>query len=517
MSRSRKARSKNCLVRSKRKPRDIQKRVINYIKRKSSLYDGLLVVHGTGCGKTLAAAVASQCYLDNYPNNSVVFIGPASLINNFKDELEHYGIKNISKYKFYSFEKFYNLTKKGARPSCKNSLLIIDEAHNLRTVESKRAQSVLKCAYIAHKKLLLTATPFINSPRDFVNLINMLYGKEMAGTSHFPVGKIFTNEVANTLSKLLKGRVDYVPSCRASKDFPSVTEKFVLVPMSKKYEKAYIDSISGIRVGGLLIPNPKTFLHGYRKAVNKAGLDTYYSEKLTKALGFIKNPKGKLQKTVIFTNWINFGVHAISKFLKKQKIKFRVFKGGLTASTKKEITSEFNDDKFPVLVVTRAGGEGLDLKKVRNIIILDPVWHDAGTQQIIGRVVRYKSHSRLAKKNRHVNVLKMVLTFPKGDIRVTGDQMLYKIIDKKRGFQGKIDSILKKASAGTSTKPQKIKAPKTIKKKYKLKELEVMTLTGLKKICRSVGMNKKMIGKSLTDFKKKDQKELAKICYKLVK
>ena len=36
--------------------------------------------------------------------------------------------------------------------------------------------------------------------------------------------------------------------------------------------------------GGLLIPNPKTFLHGYRKAVNKAGIDTYYSEKLTKAL-----------------------------------------------------------------------------------------------------------------------------------------------------------------------------------------------------------------------------------------
>jgi len=49
------------------------------------------------------------------------------------------------------------------------------------------------------------------------------------------------------------------------------------------------------------------------------------------------------------------------------------------------------------------------------------VWHDAGTQQIIGRAVRYKSHSTLPVKDRHVNVLKMMLTFPKGDPRTTGD------------------------------------------------------------------------------------------------
>jgi len=178
---------------------------------------------------------------------------------------------------------------------------------------------------------------------------------------------------------------------------------------------------------------------------------------------------------VIFTNWINFGVKAISKFLKKENIGFRVFRGGLSAATKSEITTEFNNDKFPVLVVTKAGGEGLDLKKVRNIIILDPVWHDAGTQQIIGRAVRYKSHATLPVKDRHVNVLKMMLTFPKGDPRTTGDQMLYKIIDKKRGYQGKIDSILKRASTGAKAKPRKIK----IKKK---------TVKELRAECRSRGL-----------------------------
>jgi len=77
---SRKLRKKNrttkkhCLERGKRKPRPIQRRVINYINRANSLYDGLLIVHGTGCGKTLSAVIASQCYLDKYPNNHVIFL-----------------------------------------------------------------------------------------------------------------------------------------------------------------------------------------------------------------------------------------------------------------------------------------------------------------------------------------------------------------------------------------------------------------------------------------------------------
>ena len=159
----RRVKKTDCISRSRRKPRAIQRRVIQYINRMSNLYDGLLMVHGTGCGKTLAAVVASQCYLDKYPRNSVVFISPASLINNFREELAYYGV-NENKYSFFSFEKFYTAEKRGHPIDCKNSLLIIDEAHNLRAAKSKRAHAILKCAYQAHKRLLLTATPFINSP-----------------------------------------------------------------------------------------------------------------------------------------------------------------------------------------------------------------------------------------------------------------------------------------------------------------------------------------------------------------
>ena len=514
-------RTSNCISRSPRKPRAIQKRVINYITKKSKLYEALLVVHGTGCGKTLAAVIASQCYLDMYPGHNVVFIGPAGLVNNFKNELKHYGVKNMDLYSFFSFEKFYNLEKKGSRVNCKNSFLIVDEAHNLRTVKSKKALSAIKCAHTAHKRLLLTATPFINSPRDFINIIDMLHGKPIIGND-FSIGKTFTQKTERTLVELLKGRVDYVPSCRDDKDFPDVSEEFVRVPMTTEYEAAYTKAMEGEDVDGIKMPNPKTFLHGYRKVVNKAGTDKYYSAKLTTAISLVRDKKRKVQKTVIFTNWLSFGVDAISKFLTHQKIGFRVYKGGLSATVKTTITDDFNAGKFPVLVITRAGGEGLDLKKVRNIIILDPVWHDAGTQQIIGRAVRYKSHVGLTKKNRHVNVYKMVLTFPTGTPGVTGDQMLYNIIAKKHKVQEQVGTILKHASVKL-VKPTKITVSKSVKQKkstllkYRKTQLKAMTLTDLKKLCREAGITKKSSGRSLREFRKATQNSLVNLFYKFVR
>ena len=503
------SKTQNCIQRSKKVPKPFQKRVIRYINDPRKLYDGLLVVHGVGCGKTLEATIASQCYLDKYPDRKVVFVGPASLVNNFKNEVEYYGATNMNKYKFYSFSKFYALVKRGRRPPCKESLLIIDEAHNLRSLTSKKAKAIIRCAYTAHKKLLLTATPFINSPRDFINLINMVHGKEIADSDQFPLKATLKNS-SDALSTLLKGRVDYIPSCRSSSDFPKVVEKLVSVPMSNSYMHAYENSIAGMLVGGITIPNPEKFLHGYRKAVNKAGVDAYYSEKLDVALSKIKTRQGKILKTVVFTNWLSYGVKAITKYLKLANIDFRVFKGGVSAKEKSKMVKDYNDNKYPVLVITKAGAEGLDLKETRNMIIMDPVWHDAGIQQIIGRAVRYRSHVNLPKKDRIVHVYKMMLTFPAGHPRrKTGDQMLYKIIERKNKLKVVVDQILERASTGSNQRPQRIAFSPTkkssrrrrVSRKINKRDINKLTLQELKKLARQLKLNKKIMGVSVSSFR----------------
>ena len=538
----------SCITRSKNKPRIIQERVIDYIYSPLKSHDGLLVVHGTGCGKTLSAVIASQCYLDRYPQNKVIFIAPASLITNFQNELATYNlgedrsmgggenkgggeskysrtqIRHLDKYHMYSFERFQILKKQGRPVNCRNSMLIVDEAHNLRGLKSKRAEAVFQCAQTAHKRLLLTATPFINNATDLVNLINLIYGYEIVsflkGGAPYSVSKEFSKQTIRTLEELLRGRVDYVPSCRGTREFPTVEEEFLATPMTLQYKEAYEKAISGVPIAGILIKNPRVFLHGYRKAVNKAGADKYFSVKLATAIDKIKK-HGKIQRSVIFTNWIEYGVRTIRKLLKKEKIPFRVFRGGLKAVTKQEIVDQFNEGVFPVLVVTRAGGEGLDLKKVRNLIILDPVWHDAGTQQITGRAVRYRSHAGLKKADRHVRVFKMVLTYPgvknwqpgmPTGVK-TGDQMLYEIIERKKKASLIIARILKKVSINRNISPKPFRslmkdAPRRKYKTMTKKQLSDLTMTDLKKLCKEVGMGKRTTGESLASFKKSDKNKL---------
>ena len=177
--------TRKCIQNSTKQLRSLQKRVINHINKN----DSLLVIHGTGCGKTIAAVIASQCFLESHPNKRVVFVSPASLVSNFKNELLKEKVKNIEKYDFFSYHKFLNLKKNKKGFSCKNKMLIIDEAHNIRSkINLKKpnkitmVKAILDCAYSAEKRLLLTATPFVNSPQDFINLINILHGKEICGT-----------------------------------------------------------------------------------------------------------------------------------------------------------------------------------------------------------------------------------------------------------------------------------------------------------------------------------------------
>ena len=98
----------------------------------------------------------------------------------------------------------------------KNNMLIVDEVHNLRNLnlksekQGKRSKAVLKCATKAQKRLLLTATPFVNDLTDFIPIVNYLYGKIM----------IQTKGDASTVKKLtpyLEDRVHFISVPRESK------------------------------------------------------------------------------------------------------------------------------------------------------------------------------------------------------------------------------------------------------------------------------------------------------------
>ena len=434
----------DCIKRSKLPLRELQVKVVQYMQD----HDSLLVMHGTGTGKTLTAITTSQCYLDGNPGHKVVFVGPASLISNFQKELVRYGLDDTTDYLFYSFDKFYKDIK---RINLTNTMLIVDEVHNLRNPKSKKSQAVVNASFKADKRLLLSATPFVNNMMDFIPLINMLYGRHIVGTRmEFAngevqewLGKKATDENLATLRYLMRDKIDVV-TLNKDANFPERIEHIRKVPMTNEYYKRYIRILSGEDIYDILFTDPEVFYNGYRRAVNKAG-PLYYSMKIENTLPILN--KGK---SIVYTNWIEFGIKPITEALKINKISYRIFTGEVDVKDRQTIIDDFNNDKFQVLVITKAGGEGLDLRGVRSVVVMDPTWNDASLQQIIGRAIRYKSHTHLPLNQQKVDVYFMALTKPVGvgtpGAVASGDILLYGIIEKKKELNAAIIAILEDMS-----------------------------------------------------------------------
>lgn len=63
-----------------------------------------------------------------------------------------------------------------------------------------------------------------------------------------------------------------------------------------------------------------------------------------------------------------------------------------------------------VFILSRAGAEGINLKNVRQVHILEPYWNEVTIEQVIGRAIRQKSHNALPMEDRHVDVYRYTVS-----------------------------------------------------------------------------------------------------------
>ena len=416
--------------------KDWQLRVVEYMEDN----DGLLVVHGTGSGKTLTAVTCSQCYLDAHPERRIVFVGPAGLKDNFRKEMMKYGVENIDKYDLYSYEDVMNAEKRGTPLSFKNKFLIVDEAHNRKTENTLMTDALVRASFEADKRLVLTATPFINSIKDFTPLINMVHGRFMTGNKMENLKELTD---LNNLRVLLRDRVDVMTN-RDKGNYPTRIDHYVDVPMDKDYYERYKQLAKSEEINGQHYKDPNTFYHGFRQAVNKAGAKEYVSSKIIAAVDILK-----IDKSIIFTSWLEYGVELIKERLVGSN--YAVISGNVPIIQRQKIVNDFNNNKIDILILTTAGQEGIDLKGVRKVVILDPPWNESGLEQMIGRAVRYNSHVHLPEDERIVDVY-LIRAIPpigvkEGEVKFS-DKEMYRLIEEKKKANSQIISLL--ISAGIS-------------------------------------------------------------------
>jgi len=104
-----------------------------------------------------------------------------------------------------------------------------------------------------------------------------------------------------------------------------------------------------------------------------------------------------------------------------------------------------NGEKIKVILISRAGSEGVDLKFIRQVHIMDPWYNMNRIEQIIGRAVRSFSHKDLPFEKRNVEIF-MHASLLKDEQIESADLYIYRMAEYKAIQIGKITRILKETS-----------------------------------------------------------------------
>jgi superfamily II DNA or RNA helicase len=118
-------------------------------------------------------------------------------------------------------------------------------------------------------------------------------------------------------------------------------------------------------------------------------------------------------------------------------------------------------DVIKVLLTTKTGAEGIDLKNVRQVHIVEPYWNPVRLQQVKGRAVRVGSHLELPPKDRLVDIYVYIAIMLPKDVKtepiierdsdgISSDQALFNLSEKKLNIMKMLLTMIKEVSIDCS-------------------------------------------------------------------
>lgn len=123
-------------------------------------------------------------------------------------------------------------------------------------------------------------------------------------------------------------------------------------------------------------------------------------------------------------------------------------------------------DIIKVLMITKSGAEGISLKNVRQVHVMEPYWNHIRIDQVIGRAVRTCSHIDLLESERKVDVfvytmtpstkqIQSSITLRRQDKSMTSDQFIYDLAKRKAKIIGEFLQCMQKASVDCALNAKK--------------------------------------------------------------
>lgn len=145
----------------------------------------------------------------------------------------------------------------------------------------------------------------------------------------------------------------------------------------------------------------------------------------------------KSEKTQVLMNIFNSDFEKLPQKLVDQMLEMQS-----TTNDKKQSDRNKKGQLIKVIMITQSGAEGISLKNVRQVHIMEPYWNDIRIQQVIGRAIRTRSHMDLPEDQRHVDVFVYITKLSKQqketfllktkDNGLSSDERVYNLAQSKK-------------------------------------------------------------------------------------
>jgi len=373
--------------------RDYQKRFIE--DWSVSTQECVILYYGVGSGKTLIAVNCAEQFVELNKNHHVYFLTPASLVLGTIEAMYKSGIDPTRQYADGTYVYYFVSYQQMIRSNFKfheNSLLILDEAHNLRNFFTKGinekvsarkwvdsgdyslmgnvlARRIIESENKFLRSIFMTGTLFVNNSGDLEAIMSLGYKKRPLLNYDAEEWKAIQRS-ENEFKLYYEGLLSFY---RIPDDAPQFA--------SKNYHFELIE--------GEGEENP-----------DEEGKDSYFIHSRNEynnlknkwVIEFLKKHKG--ERTLIYSQFLERSLSPLLETLDKMKMSYGVISGKESQAKKKKVENAYNEGQIDVLFFTLAIKEGVSFKESDNIIMMQPYWNYAITEQILARGIRLDSHKK---------------------------------------------------------------------------------------------------------------------------
>ena len=408
--------------------RPYQRDGLNWLNFLDNFNFGGCLADDMGLGKTIQVLAFILSQLEKVTHNTNLVVVPASLIFNWKAEVEKFApsikVKTIygnDRTKTTDVFDDYEvvLTSYGTLLSdirflkdYRFNYIFLDESQNIKNPESQRYKTVRLLQ--SRNKIVLTGTPIENNTFDLYGQLSFacpgLFGtkQHFADTYSTPIDQFKDNRRAEELQKKIKPFILRRTKEEVAKELPDKTEIVLYCEMGEEQREVYEANKKEIQdyiLGKTEDELPKSAMHvlksitRLRQICNSAALladgKSYLqaSSKIEALLEQIES-KSKNHKILVFSQFVTM-LDLVKKQLEIRGIKYE-YLTGQTRNRGNVVASFQSNDAIPVFLISlKAGGIGLNLTEADYVYIVDPWWNPAVENQAIDRAYRIGQHKNV--------------------------------------------------------------------------------------------------------------------------